>query len=47
MPFFDRGKVVALLDSLPKRPPAAQAAVDPLLMQLLSSCLLAARFGLS
>ena len=47
VPFYDRRKVVALLDDLPRRPPAALAALDPVLMQILSSCVLASRFGIS
>jgi hypothetical protein len=39
--------VVALLDSLAGRSPAAQAALDPVLMQMLSACVMAARFGLT
>jgi asparagine synthase (glutamine-hydrolysing) len=47
VPFYDRRKVIALLDSVPGRSAAAQAAIDPVLMQLLSTCVMAERFGLS
>jgi asparagine synthase (glutamine-hydrolysing) len=47
VPFFDRKKVIALLDDLPGRPPAGLSAIDPVLMQILSSCVMAARFGMS
>jgi asparagine synthase (glutamine-hydrolysing) len=47
VPFYDRRKLIRLLDSLPERSPAAQAAVDPVLMQMLSACIMADRFGLS
>jgi asparagine synthase (glutamine-hydrolysing) len=47
VPFYDRGKVLALLDDLPRRPASALAAIDPVLMQILSSCVMAARFGMS
>jgi asparagine synthase (glutamine-hydrolysing) len=47
VPFYDRRKVVQLLDDLPQRPPAALSAIDPVLMQILSSCVLASRFGMS
>jgi len=46
VPFYDRRKVSALLDSLPGRSPAAQAALDPVLMQILGACVMASRFGL-
>lgn len=47
VPFFDRRRVAELLDSLPERSPAARVALDPVLMQILSACILAERFGLS
>ena len=46
MPFYDRAKVVALLDSLPGMDDAARTAVDPALMMLLSACVLQERFAL-
>lgn len=47
MPFYDRRKVVGLLDRLPAMNAAARTAVDPALMVLLSTCLLQQRFSLS
>ncbi|MFN2427434.1 MAG: asparagine synthase (glutamine-hydrolyzing), partial [Candidatus Binatia bacterium] len=44
MPFYDRTKVVALLDSLPSMDDAARTAVDPALMILLSACMLQQSF---
>ena len=46
VPFYNRAAVVGLLDSIPSRPPAAVAALDPGLMLMLSTCLLADRFRL-
>jgi asparagine synthase (glutamine-hydrolysing) len=46
VPFYQRGKVIELLDGLPGRPPATLPAVDALLMQMLSTCVMATRFGL-
>jgi hypothetical protein len=40
LPFYDRGRVVALLDSLPALGDAARTALDPVLMILLSACCL-------
>jgi asparagine synthase (glutamine-hydrolysing) len=45
-PFFDRRAVIALLDQLPGRPPAHQAALDPLIMMMVSIALLHERFRL-
>ncbi len=47
LPFYDRAKVIGLLDSLPRMDVAARTAVDPALMMLLSACMLQERFGLS
>jgi asparagine synthase (glutamine-hydrolysing) len=47
VPFFDRQRVLAVLDSWPSLAPAARPAVDGLLLQVLTSCILAERFGLS
>jgi asparagine synthase (glutamine-hydrolysing) len=47
LPFYDRSKVVALLDSLPRMDVAGRTAVDPALMMLLSACVLQERFALS
>lgn len=46
MPFYDRGRVVALLDSLPAMDTAARTAADPALMMLLSACVLQEEFAL-
>jgi asparagine synthase (glutamine-hydrolysing) len=46
IPFFDRKKVVALLDSLHTMDEAAQVANDQVLMILLSACVLQERFGI-
>jgi asparagine synthase (glutamine-hydrolysing) len=46
LPFYDRTKVVDLLDRLPAMDAAARTAVDPALMVLLSACVLHDRFGL-
>jgi asparagine synthase (glutamine-hydrolysing) len=43
-PFYDRAKVVALLDGLPSRDLDARAALDPVLMILLSACCLHPRY---
>jgi asparagine synthase (glutamine-hydrolysing) len=47
VPFFERRRVVELLDTLPERSPAERVAYDAMLMQILSACILAERFGLS
>jgi asparagine synthase (glutamine-hydrolysing) len=44
LPFYDRGKVVALLDGLPALGDAARTALDPVLMILLSACCLHQRY---
>jgi asparagine synthase (glutamine-hydrolysing) len=46
LPFYDRAKVVALLDSLPELSEDARTAFDPVLMILLSACGLHERFKL-
>jgi asparagine synthase (glutamine-hydrolysing) len=46
LPFFDRGRVVALLDRLPAMDPGERAAHDPALMAVLSACVLQQRLGL-
>jgi asparagine synthase (glutamine-hydrolysing) len=46
LPFFDRAKVVALLDTLPSMDDAARTAYDPVLMVVLSACVLQERYGL-
>jgi asparagine synthase (glutamine-hydrolysing) len=40
LPFYDQGKVVALLDDLPGMTDAARTPLDPVLMSLLSACCL-------
>jgi asparagine synthase (glutamine-hydrolysing) len=47
IPFYDQTKVVALLDRLPAMDAGAITAMDPVLMNLLSACVLHERFGLS
>jgi asparagine synthase (glutamine-hydrolysing) len=44
LPFYDRAKVAALLDDLPVLDPDARAALDPVLMILLSACCLHQRY---
>jgi asparagine synthase (glutamine-hydrolysing) len=44
LPFFDRAKVVALLDGLPALADDARTALDPVLMILLSACCLHQRY---
>ena len=44
LPFYDRAKVVALLDGLPTLSDADGSALDPALMILLSACCLHQRY---
>jgi asparagine synthase (glutamine-hydrolysing) len=44
LPFYDRAKVVTLLDSLPVKGEAARTAFDPVLMIILSACCLQQRY---
>jgi asparagine synthase (glutamine-hydrolysing) len=44
LPFYDRTKVVALLDGLPALGDATRSASEPVLMVLLSACALQERF---
>jgi asparagine synthase (glutamine-hydrolysing) len=44
LPFYDRARVVALLDDLPGLGDAARTALDPVLMLLLSACCLHQRY---
>lgn len=46
LPFFDAKKVAALLDHLPAMTDADRVAWDPVLMSVLSACVLQERFGL-
>jgi len=47
LPFFDRGKVLDLLDRLPAMSEGARVAHDQLLMMLLSACVLQERYRLA
>jgi asparagine synthetase B (glutamine-hydrolysing) len=47
LPFYDRDKVVALLDRLPTMDDGGRTAVDPALMMMLSACVLHERFTLA
>jgi asparagine synthase (glutamine-hydrolysing) len=47
MPFFDRGRVTALLDSLPTLDDGARTAIDQVLMIALSACVLQERYKLA
>jgi asparagine synthase (glutamine-hydrolysing) len=44
LPFYDRAKVVAMLDDLPALGDDARTALDPVLMILLSACCLQQRY---
>jgi asparagine synthase (glutamine-hydrolysing) len=46
LPFYDRKKVTAMLDSLPTLPELERTAMEPVLMMVLTSHLLQQRFGL-
>ena len=45
-PFFDRARIVALLDSVPERDPASRAVRDRALLMALSVCVMQQRFGI-
>jgi asparagine synthase (glutamine-hydrolysing) len=47
IPFFDRKKVIGLLDSLPSMDVGTRAAYDEVLMTVLSACVLQERFKLA
>jgi asparagine synthase (glutamine-hydrolysing) len=47
LPFYDRTKVVRLLDRLPAMDDGERTAVDPALMMLLSACVLHQRFAMA
>ena len=47
IPFFDQKKVRYLLDRLPEMDEASQVAIDPVLMTLMSACVLQEGFHLS
>ncbi len=46
LPFYDTTRVKALLDRLPSMSDADRVAWDPILMTVLSACILQERFGL-
>ena len=46
LPFYDQKKVVALLDQLPAMSDAERFGWDPVLMSVLSACVIQERFGL-
>jgi hypothetical protein len=46
MPFYDQKKVITLLDKLPAMSDLEQVGWDPVLMSLLSACVIQERFGL-
>jgi asparagine synthase (glutamine-hydrolysing) len=46
LPFYDQKKVVALLDDLPGKSEAERVVWDPVLMSVLSACVIQQRFGL-
>jgi asparagine synthase (glutamine-hydrolysing) len=46
LPFYDPKKVVALLDDLPRMSEAERTGWDPVLMSVLSACVIHERFGL-
>jgi len=47
IPFYDQKKVVALLDRLPAMPESDRTGWDPVLMSVLSACVIQERFGLA
>ena len=47
LPFYDQKRIAALLDRLPAMTNANRVAWDPVLMSVLSACVLQERFGLS
>jgi hypothetical protein len=46
LPFYDQKKVVALLDQLPAMSDSDRVGWDPVLMSVLSACVIQERFGL-
>lgn len=46
LPFYDQKKVIALLDELPAMSDAERIGWDPVLMSILSACVIQQRFGL-
>ncbi len=47
LPFFDRRRVIALLDALPTMSDGDRTAIDQVLMLMLSACVLQERFALA
>jgi asparagine synthase (glutamine-hydrolysing) len=47
LPFYDQKKVIALLDRLPAMSDGQRIGWDPVLMSVLSACVMQERFGLS
>jgi asparagine synthase (glutamine-hydrolysing) len=47
VPFYDRKKIVALLDRLPAMSNSDHVGWDPVLMSVLSACVIQKRFGLN
>jgi hypothetical protein len=46
MPFYDQKKIIARLDELPAMTDAERIGWDPVLMSVLSACVIQQRFGL-
>lgn len=46
LPFYDQKKVIALLDELPAMSDVERIGWDPVLMSILSTCVIQQRFGL-
>jgi asparagine synthase (glutamine-hydrolysing) len=46
LPFYDQKKIVALLDQLPEMSDSDRVGWDPVLMSMLSACVIQDRFGL-
>jgi hypothetical protein len=46
LPFYDQKNVIALLDRLPEMPETDLIGWDPVLMSVLSACIIHKRFGL-
>jgi asparagine synthase (glutamine-hydrolysing) len=47
LPFYDQNKIIALLDQLPTMSDLDRVGWDPVLMSVLSTCVIQERFGLS
>jgi hypothetical protein len=46
LPFYDQKKIIALLDRLPAMTDSDRVGWDPVLMSVLSACVIQERFGL-